>query len=375
MILCEAQRKLWPKDTDSFLSAVLRPDEKRTLEKESNMKKIMSVLFVLFVTVPLIFAAAQAETGPTPEKPLVLRYAHMNPAGSPNGLQAQYFADRIAERTHGAIKIELYPNSQLGTISEMAEMVSQGSIALHHNTYGGLQPLLDDLGLFDTPYLYRDVDHLLAATDPQTSAVSQEMNQRLIKDRNVRILYSFYFGTRDLTCNSPVYSPADLKGKKIRAIPSPIYLAAVEGMGAVAVPIDWAEVPIALSTGVADGQENPVSTLVTSKIYEVQKYLMLTHHIMGAEPVTINEKVWQSLSDEHKQIFLDVSRETRDWASDYVLSTEDADLQTLKDKGMIVIGPEEGLKVEEFRSSVQKVVNERFGARWGKYYDQIHAIQ
>ncbi|HEY9053658.1 MAG TPA: TRAP transporter substrate-binding protein [Rectinemataceae bacterium] len=334
------------------------------------MKKALIAVLILSLAAGILSLGAQ-----TPEKPLTLRYAHMNPPNSPNGLQAQYFADKIAERTKGAVKITVYPSSQLGSIAEMAEQVSMGTIAMHHNTYGGLQPLLDDLGLFDTPFLYRDVDHLLAATDPRSSPVLKELNAKLIATRNVRILYSFYFGTRDLTSNKPVYSPKDLAGKKIRAIPSAIYLAAVEGMGAVAVPIDWAEVPVALSTGVADGQENPVSTLVTSKLYEIQKYLMQTHHIMGSEPVVINEKVWQSLSPEIRKVFEEVAVETCKWASDYVRNSEDKDLQTLKDKGMKVIGPAEGLKIDEFRSSVMAVVDKRFGAKWGKYYDQIRAIK
>lgn len=340
------------------------------------MKKRIVVFLVLMMFATTLFAAGQAEaTGPSAAKPLVLRYAHMNPASSPNGLQADYFAKKIAEKSGGTIKIEVYPASQLGSISEMAEAVSMGSVAMHHNTYGGLQPLLNDLGLFDTPYLYRDIDHLLKATDPETSPALKELNQKLIDTRGVRILYSFYFGTRELTANIPVYSPKDLSGKKIRAIPSPIYLAAVEGMGAVAVPIDWAEVPIALSTGVADGQENPVSTLVTSNIYEVQKYAMMTDHIMGSEPVVINEKVWKSLSDEQRKMFTDVAKETRDWASNYVRDSEAKDVQTLKDKGMTIITAADGLKVDEFRASVNKVVKERFGAAWGKYYDMIAAIK
>lgn len=338
------------------------------------MSKKILVFLVVVSLVGLLFGAGQSDKA-SAAKPLVLRYAHMNPASSPNGLQAQYFADKIAERTGGAIKIEVYPNSQLGSITEMAEAVSMGSIAMHHNTYGGLQPLLDELGLFDTPYLYRDVDHLLKATDPATSPALAELNEKLIKTRGVRILYSFYFGTRELTANHAVYSPKDLAGKKIRAIPSAIYLAAVEGMGAVAVPIDWAEVPVALSTGVADGQENPVSTLVTSNINEVQKFAMMTDHIMGSEPVVINEKVWQGLSAEHKQIFTEVARETRDWASNYVLESEAKDVQTLKDRGMTIITAADGLKVDEFRASVMKVVNERFGKAWGKYYEMIAAVR
>jgi len=339
------------------------------------MKKGMIVLLVLIMVGSFVFAQGAQETGPTPEKPLKMRYAHMNAANSPNGLQADYFAKRIAEETDGAIQVQVFPSSQLGTITEMAEMVSQGSVALHHNTYGGLSTLLPELGLFDTPYLYRDVDHLLKATNPETSPALKELNEKLIEQRNVRVLYSFYFGTRNLTANNAVYSPADLKGRKIRAIPSDIYMAAVEGMGAIAVPVDWAEVPVALSTGVADGQENPVSVLVANNLNDVQKYLMLTGHIMGSEPVVMNENVWQNLSEEHKAAFRKVAAETREWASNYVVNGEDKDTQTLADRGMTVIGPEQGLDVDAFRASVKKVVDARFGETWGAYYDMIRAIQ
>jgi TRAP-type transport system periplasmic protein len=334
------------------------------------MKKTILAALVLGTMIASLSVVAQ-----TPEKPLKLRYAHMNPPNSPAGLQAQYFADKITERTKGAVQITVYPSSQLGSISEMAEQVSMGTVAMHHNTYGGLQPLLEELGLFDTPYLYRDIEHLLAATDPEKSVVLKELNKKLIETRNVRVLYSFYFGTRDLTTNRAVLAPKDLAGMKIRAIPSPIYQAAVEGMGAVAVPIDWAEVPVALSTGVADGQENPVSTIATSKLYEVQKFLMQTHHIMGSEPVLINEKVWQKLSPENKKIFQSVAVETRNWISDSIRGNEAKDLQTLKDKGMKIIGTADGLKIDEFRSSVNAVVDKRFGDKWGKYYSQIKAIK
>ena len=92
------------------------------------MKKKIVVLVLVTLLATALFAQGQAEkSGPTSENPLVLRYAHMNPASSPNGLQATYFADKVAEKTGGAIKIEVYPASQLGSISEMAEAVSMGS--------------------------------------------------------------------------------------------------------------------------------------------------------------------------------------------------------------------------------------------------------
>jgi tripartite ATP-independent transporter DctP family solute receptor len=299
----------------------------------------------------------------------------MNSPGSVNGLQAEYFAKRINEETNGAIKIQVYPSSQLGTIAEMAESISSGTLAMHHTTFGGLQPLLDDLGLFDSPYIYRDVEHLLKSTDPETSPVLKELNEKLIESRNVRILYAFYFGTRELTCNRAIYTPDDLEGVKIRAIPSPVYVNTVEGMGAVAVPVDYSELTVALSTGVADGQENPVDLIYTNNMDEVQSHLMLTNHIMGAEPVVINEKIWESLSTEQQQIFTEVAKETSLWASNKTLENEESELQGLKDRGMSVIDTTNGLDREAFKASVDKRINEKFGSKWGEYYKEIAEIK
>jgi len=341
------------------------------------MKKCIALLVVFSLGLSLFANGAQdsSKGGPTPDKPLVLRYGHMNAPGSVNGLQAEYFAKRIKEETKGAIQIQVFPSSQLGGIAELAEAISTGAVAMSHNTFGGLQSLLDELGLFDTPYLYRNVDHLLKATDPETSPVLKELNQKLIAARKTRILYAFYFGTRELTSNKPAYKPEDLKGIKIRAIPSPIYQAAVEGMGAVAVPIDWSEISVALSTGVVSGQENPVDTIFSNNLNEVQKYIMMTDHIIAAEPVVINEGVWQALSAENKAIFLKVAKETRDWASNKVRDSDAKELQGLKDRGMTVIDEKAGLQKEAFRLSVQKVVNDRFGTKWGSYYKQIADIK
>ena len=116
----------------------------------------------------------------------------------------------------------------------------------------------------DTPYLYRDVDHLMKTVDVD-SPVMKKLNEGLIKSAGVRVLYAYYFGTRQLTANKGVTQPSELAGMKIRAIPFPIYMSTVEGLGAVPVPVDWSEVPTALATGVVNGQENPVNVVLSSK--------------------------------------------------------------------------------------------------------------
>ena len=304
---------------------------------------------------------------------MTLRYGHMNTPTSVNGQQAVWFADEVAKKTGGKVAIQVFPSSQLGSIKELAEGVSAGTIALSHNTAGGLSTLYDPIAALDTPYLYRDVDHLMKVVAPD-SPVMKTLNDGLIKAAGVRVLYAFYFGARQLTCNKAVYQPSDLSGVKIRAIPSPIYLAAVEGLGAVPVPVDWAEVPTSLATGVVAGQENPVSVILDNKLYDVQSHLMLTSHIRAAELVLVNEDRWQSFSPDIKSAFLAAADTVRQRATKAVLDKEASDLQGLKDAGMTVIGPDNGLKLDAFKKSVDAVVQKKFGEKYGELYKQIAAV-
>jgi hypothetical protein len=113
--------------------------------------------------------------------------------------------------------------------------VSTGTIALSHNTAGALSALYNPLAALDTPYQYRSTEHLMKVVAAD-SPVMKSLTDGLIGSSGVRVLYAFYFGTRQLTANRAFMQPSDLRGVKIRAIPSPIYLAAVEGLGAVPVP-------------------------------------------------------------------------------------------------------------------------------------------
>lgn len=302
-----------------------------------------------------------------------LRYGHNNEVASVAGAQADWFAEALGQTSGGDLAVQVFPNSQLGKLQELAEAVSLGTIAFSHNTAGALGSLYKPFAALDTPYLYRDVDHLMKVTDVE-SPVMQELNEGLIAAANVRVIYAHYFGRRNLTCNKAVLSPADLAGVKIRAVPFPIYTTAVEGMGAVAVPVDWSEVPTALATGVVQGQENPVNVVLNVKLYEVQSHLMLTGHMSNAEVVVMNEDVWQGLSDTQKDAVREAANQTREKATKAILDNEDTETQKLRDLGMTVIGAEDGLDLEGFRSSVKTLVDERFGAEYGELYSKIAAV-
>ncbi len=308
------------------------------------------------------------------QKTIEFRYGHMNPPNSAAGMQATWLAEAIARHTGGQIKVTVYPSSQLGKLQELAEAVSTGTIALSHNTAAGIGSLHEPFAALDTPYLYRDVDHLMKVVDVN-SPVMKKLNDGLVQAAGVRVLYAYYFGTRHLTTRKAVTQPSDLAGMKIRSIPFPIYMTAVQGLGAVPVPVDWSEVPTALATGVVNGQENPVNVVLSSKLYESQSHLMLTGHVMNAQVIVINEKAWQGLSPAQREAVSKAALEVRNRATQSVQAQEGEELTKLKELKMTVIGPENGLKLDSFKASVGKLVAEKFSARYGDLYKDIAAVR
>ncbi len=299
----------------------------------------------------------------------------MNAPGAVTGIQAKMLADLVAEKTGGAVEIKVFPSSQLGNLKKMAEQVKMGVVALHHNTMAGIGSIFAPLSALDTPFIYKDVDHLMRVVDTENSPVMKKLNEQMIKEKGVRILYNFYFGTRQLTCDRAIYKPEDLAKVKIRAIPFPIYMTAVEGMGAVATPVDWSEVPTALATGIVNGQENPVDVIYKNKLFELQSHLMLTGHIMAAECVVINEKVWQKFPADIQEKIMEAAREVSKKATQMTQDLEMDNLKKLKKAGMKVISEADGLDREAFRKRVTKLVFKRFGQKYGDLYRDIEAMK
>ncbi len=303
----------------------------------------------------------------------VLRYAHPNAPASIPGRFAETFAARVKELSRGRIEVQVFPSSQLGTVQEMIQGVRAGSIQMGHNDFAALGQLLPDLAVFNVPYLYRDVAHALQATDPLRSPVLQALNEQLVSQSGVRVLGSFLYGVRHLTANRPIYSPSDLRGVKIRAIPLPIWIAMVEGMGAIPTPVDFSELATALATKVVDGQENPLTTIYGNKFYEVQKYLMLTGHMVATLAVFVNERSWGRLSESDRQAVQEAVRQASAKATEWGLDEEETLKGTLQQLGMTVIGPSEGLKVEAFKEGVLAKIRERF-PQWQSYIRDIQSM-
>ena len=200
------------------------------------------------------------------------------------------------------------------------------------------------------------------------------MSEKLVKQANIRIIGRLYRGARQMTAKMAVYSPADLKDKRVRGVPLPLWTTMIKGMGAIPTPVEVAELPTALMTGMVIGQENPLTMINANKLYEVQTHAMLTAHMQNVLPVFINERTWQSIPDKDRAILAEIAAEVGEETLKLGLEAEDKLVDELKKKGMTFITEKHGLKVDEFRKAVSAQVNTDFPT-WKPLMERIAAVQ
>lgn len=343
-----------------------------TLEEEVLMKNVLLIHKVFIVVLIAVLAIVMGQ--PSAFAKITLRYAHPGVAGESQTRFADEFKVLVEKRTEGRVEIQVFPAHQLGSTSEMVDGVKIGTIDICHHDFAILGKLYGDMSVFNAPYIFRDAEHAMRATSPNTSPLLRELNTNLVNKVGIRVIGSFYRGARQLTCNFPVYSPADLKGKKIRGVPFPIWMSMLRGMNAIPTPVEFPELATALMTGVVVGQENPLNNIYSAKLYEVQKYAMMTSHMQSVLCLFTNEKSWNRIPQKDRDIILgvieEVGSQTVAWDRDAV-----ADLtKKLEAGGMTFITEKNGLKLEEFKSSVSKRIKADF-PEWAGYIDQIQAIK
>lgn len=305
---------------------------------------------------------------------VTLRYAHVGSEGDIQYWYAEEFAKRVQSRTEGRVKVQVFPNSQLGGAQETVDGVRSGAIPLAHHEFASLARLMPEIAAFAAPFIYRDGPHAMAATDPAKSEVMKEMSEKLVKQANIRIIGRLYRGARQMTAKMAVYSPADLKDKRFRGVPLQLWTTMIKGMGAIPTPVEVAELPTALMTGMVIGQENPLTMINANKLYEVQSHAMLTSHMQNVLPVFINERSWQAIPEKDRAIVAAVASEVGEETLKLGLESEVKLIDELKKKGMTFITEKDGLKVDEFRKSVGAQVNADFPS-WGPITQRIAAVK
>lgn len=289
-----------------------------------------------------------------------IRWGELLAATHPQVQMVQRIAADVKAKTNGRIDIQVFPAGQLGSGKDMMESVSAGALQFTTDGAGALGAFLPQLTLVEAPYLWRDAAHLAKL---KAAPIFGKINDELAAKRGMRMLNVTYYGKRHLTTGTKaVRTPADMAGFKLRVPPVDVFQAMADAWGAKATPIAFPELYLALSQGAVDGQENPLPTIQSGKFFEVQKYLVLTEHIITPRMIIVNEAFWKGLPAADRGLLQAAFDEGAAWQDKELLSQEAGLVATLRGAGMTVIEPD----LEQWRKPVLATVPAKFEARWGK---------
>lgn len=294
------------------------------------------------------------------QSPIVIRIGHNQPPDQELAKSLVRMAERIEKRADGRVEIRVFPAGQLGSGPEIIEQAEMGSVEITEITGSQLGTLLDDFSIFDAPFIFDDEWHAheFARTD-----MVQKMAKKLLDQYGLRILdLSVVFGPRHLSIkNKPVRQPEDLKGLKIRVHEAQTRVDMIDAWGATPVVTATAEMYMALQTGLADGQESPLSWQRDQKYWEVQKYVMKTGHFIQNNGIAINEKFFQSLPNDIKQILIEEAANMAEEATENYIRANQAAEADLVANGMIVV---DDVDIDAFRKASEKMWK-KWDHRWG----------
>jgi len=319
-------------------------------------------IFTVFLALPITSGAK-----------ITLRLASIWSSNSPEVMADKKFADLVYQKTGGEIKINIYPDSQLGGLLEIYAGLKMGTIDMaceNVGTYGWVKEA-QILQIEGVHYLFKNYDHMKRVFQ---SNLFQEIFKDLEPKTGVVVMaVNGYCPPRQLTTtNKPVWNVNDLKGMKIRIPEAPITQTAFRTWGASTVVVPFADLYMALKTGVAEGQDNGIITIRKKSLYEVQHYLMLMDYVPEIKAWMVSKKKWDSFSGETKKILTECAEEAGNYYTSLIQKEEAEDLEFLTTK-MRVIVPDR----DSFRKALNGVFEKKFeGKIWPKgLIAQIKAME
>ncbi|WP_407701143.1 TRAP transporter substrate-binding protein [Vibrio nigripulchritudo] len=274
------------------------------------------------------------------------------------------FSELMEEKTGGKVKLDLFPNGQLGNEQDTVNNAAIGLLDFSVLAINNVTPFSPTVGLLTMPYLIQSAEEAKSLTQ---GPVGEELIKNTIRDANVRIVGWAYSGFRVLTNSKrPVKTLEDLKGLVIRVPKNDIMISAYQAWGINPTPMAWSETFTGLQQGVVDGQDNPYITVHAMKFNEVQKYITNIRYIFSIEPLIVSESIFQEQPKEVQEAILTAGKEATEHSYQFLLESEDKIRKDLVAKGMVITEPANNEK-EWIEQVTQKV--------WPKFYSSIGGKQ
>jgi tripartite ATP-independent transporter DctP family solute receptor len=293
-------------------------------------------------------------------KPRIIRFGYGLNEQSNQGRAVKYFAEQVEKASGGKMKVRAIGAAALGPDVQMQQALIGGAQEMMVGSTATLVGITKEMALWDTPFLFGNAKEADAILD---GPLGQKVMDKL-QDKGLVGLVYWENGFRNLTNNKrPVTKLEDLEGIKLRVMQNNVYLESFKMLGANAIPLPFSELFSALETKTVDGQENPFNTILSSKFYEVQKYVSVTNHVYSPWIVLVSKKWWDQLSKDEQKILREAAVASRDFERKDTREEAARALSDLKSKGMQVneLSPAETARMREKLTRVNATIGANVG--------------
>ena len=293
-------------------------------------------------------------------KPRIIRFGYGLNEISNQGRATKLFAEEVEKASGGKMKVRAIGAAALGSDLQMQQALIGGAQEMMVGSTATLVGITKEMAIWDTPFLFDNAKEADVVLD---GPVGQKVMDKLQEKGLVGLVY-WENGFRNLTNNKrAVTKLEDMDGIKLRVMQNNVFIDSFKTLGANAVPLPFSELFTALETKTVDGQENPYNTILSSKFYEVQKYLTVTNHVYSPWIVTVSKKYWDQLSKDEQKVLMDAAKKSRDFERQDTRAEADKALADLKSKGMQInqLSPAEANRMREKLTAVNSGIATNVG--------------
>lgn len=300
-------------------------------------KKLLMVLSLVLILTMLSACAtggSQSANDQNDDKTYVLKVGMVVTEQDPMYLGAMELKKNVEERTEGRLEVEVYPSSQLGDTKDIMEQAKMGANVAAISDAALMSEIVPEIGVLAAPYV---VDNYEEAEILVTSDLFKEWYEN-VSSSGYRVLsFNWYQGARHFMTNTPVETPEDLNGLRIRTPGSPIFTDSINAMGANATSLAWGEVYPGLQQKVIDGFEAQYPAIVGARLFEISKYIAKTEHFQLMSPLVIGNEFFESLPEDIQQILLEEAEKAGKYASEQTLNGLAENEEEMKSQGVTVM--------------------------------------
>ena len=303
---------------------------------------------------------------------IVLKAADVHPFGYPTVEAVVSLGKKLAAATNGKYEVKMFPSMQLGSEEATLQQTQIGALAMTRVSVGPVGPIVDDVNVFNLPFVFRDEEHMRKVIDGDIGA---EMLQKITDNPNANLVGMCWMdsGTRSVFNKvRPITKPSDLDGLKIRMMGNPLYVDTMNALGGTGIPMPMPEVYNGIATNVVQGAENNQPSYVSFNLISVAKYYSFTQHLMIPEILVFSKKIFESMPAEDQKLLMKLAREAQMeervlWdkkvgeAMEKMKTTPGVEINYIKDK-------------TPFQKAV-KPVWDKYGAKYAKLIERINAVK